>query len=355
MRLLDLVPVDSHKTLIVAEVSGNHAGRIENCIELIHAAKYAGADAVKFQTYRPDTLTLDSHLPDFMIPTESPWASFGNQYSLYSQAHTPWEWHPQLFQTARELGLLAFSSPFDESAVDFLESLDCPIYKLASPEINHIPLIKKIASTGKPIVISLGVSSGIELERAIETFDSISDAGVAILQCDTNYPASLENANLKQIPHLVEKFGKVVGYSDHTLGSIAATTAVTMGARIVEKHIKIEGSDFSPDTFFSTEREDFRIMVDNIRAVEKLFGKSEFRQVSGEEDLSIRRSLYPAENLSKGQLIEKNSLRVVRPGFGIPPIFLENLIGHRAKRDLQCGERVTLDDFEPDVLSKREI
>ena len=166
---------------------------------------------MKFQTYRPDTLTLDSHLPDFMIPSESPWASFGNQYSLYSQAHTPWEWHPQLFQAARELGLLAFSSPFDESAVDFLETLDCPIYKLASPEINHIPLIKKIASTGKPIVISLGVSSEIELKLAIETFESISGAGVAILQCDTNYPASLENANLKQIPHLAEKFGKVIG------------------------------------------------------------------------------------------------------------------------------------------------
>jgi pseudaminic acid synthase len=336
----------SNRTFVVAEVSGNHAGNIDNCIQLIHAAKYAGADAVKFQTYTPDTLTLNSNSEDFLIPPQSPWSTYVNQYSLYSEAHTPWQWHPELFKIASDLELIPFSSPFDESAVDFLETLGCPIYKLASPEINHIPLIRRIAKTGKPIIISLGVATESELEKAVEVFSSNSSAEIAILQCDTSYPADPENANLNQLEYLKQKFGKIIGYSDHTLGSTSAVVAVALGARIIEKHIRIESSDDSPDSFFSTEREDFKHMVHEIRKVEKLFGGKVFRQQSNSKDFSIRRSIYPARDLTKGEVITTDSLKIVRPGYGISPEFLADLQGRKVNRNVLKGERITLEDFE---------
>jgi len=335
-----------NRTFVVAEVSGNHAGDIDSCIKLIHAAKYAGADAVKFQTYTPDTLTLDSNSEDFLIPPTSPWAHYVNQYSLYAEAHTPWEWHSKLFKVAAELDLIAFSSPFDESAVDFLETLGCPIYKLASPEINHLPLIKKIAETGKPIIISLGVATENELQAALKVFKAISTAEIGILQCDTSYPAEVDNANLYQIPNLIHNFGNVIGYSDHTLGSTAAVVAVSLGARIIEKHIRIEAADDSPDSFFSTEREDFKRMVEEIRVAEKLLGKSVFRQLPDAIDFSIRRSIYPAKDLVAGEIIGAESLKIVRPGYGVAPEFYDELQGKKVKKALPKGKRISLEDFE---------
>lgn len=332
-------------TFIVAEVSGNHAGKIENCIELIRAAKYAGADAVKFQTYTPATLTLDADMPDFVIPSTSPWADYKTQYALYSSAYTPWEWHPLLFEEARKLDLIAFSSPFDESAVDFLETLDCPIYKLASPEINHIPLIQKIARTGKPIIVSLGIATENELDRAILEFSKISKAWIGILQCDTAYPAPIENSNLLQITYLKQRYDHAIGFSDHTIGADAACAAVALGARIVEKHIRIESGEESPDTFFSTEKKEFKEMVSRIRTTENLIGVQRFRQSENSKDYAIRRSVYPTCDIAQGDVIGLGMLKVVRPGFGIPPEFIDLLVGSVARRFISRGERISLSDF----------
>ena len=337
---------ESNKALVVAEVSGNHAGKVENCIELIHAAKFAGADAVKFQTYTPATLTLDVDMPDFAIPATSPWADYRTQYALYSNAYTPWEWHPRLFEEARKLDLIAFSSPFDESAVDFLETLDCPIYKLASPEINHIPLLQKIARTGKPIIMSLGIATENELDRAILEFSSLSKAWIGILQCDTAYPAPIENSNLSQITYLRQKYDHVIGFSDHTLGADAACAAVALGARIVEKHIRIESGEDSPDTFFSTEKKEFKEMVSRIRATENLMGIQKFRQSETSKDYAIRRSIYPTCDIAQGDVIGAEMLKVVRPGFGIPPEFIGQLVGSVARRFISRGERISLSDFD---------
>lgn len=347
MQAQFLTELTKSGTLIVAEVSGNHSGDLDLCKRLILEAKLCGADAVKFQTYTPDTLTLDCDQIDFKIPPLSPWAHYGNQYSLYRDAHTPWEWHSDLFEYAHSLDILAFSSPFDETAVDFLEDLNCPIYKLASPEINHLPLITKIAKTGKPIIISLGIATEAELIEAIDTFQKFSSAEIAILQCDTNYPAKLVNANLLQIKYLSERYPHIIGYSDHTLGFTAAAVAVALGAKIVEKHIRVD--DFpieSPDHFFSTNGEDFKLMVGVIRDVETSIGKAVFRQESGYENFSIRRSVYPACEIEKGQKISREMLKIVRPGFGPAPSRFENLIGKSAIRKIGIGERVSEDDFE---------
>jgi pseudaminic acid synthase len=353
MASFSAITQNSSSVFVVAEVSGNHAGKIDNCIALIHAAKYAGADAVKFQTYTPATLTLDANMPDFVIPATSPWADYRTQYALYSSAYTPWEWHPRLFEEARKLDLIAFSSPFDESAVDFLETLDCPIYKLASPEINHIPLIQKIATTGKPIIMSLGVATENELDRAIHEFSRISKAWVGILQCDTAYPARIENSNLSQVTYLRQKYDHVIGFSDHTLGADAACAAVALGARIVEKHIRIETDEDSPDTFFSTEKKEFKEMVSRIRATENLMGIQKFRQSESSKDYAIRRSIYPTCDIAQGEVIGAEMLKVVRPGFGIPPEFIGQLVGCVARRFISRGERISLSDFE--FPEKREL
>jgi len=334
-------------TFIVAEVSGNHSGDLDLCKKLIKEAKLAGANAVKFQTYTPDTLTLNTDSEDFLIPPESPWAHYVNQYALYQDAHTPWDWHPELFEYALSLDILAFSSPFDETAVDFLESLGCPIYKLASPEINHLPLIKRIAQTGKPIIVSLGIATEPELDDAIRAFQKYSSAEIGILHCDTNYPAPIINANLSQIEYLLEKYGHIIGYSDHTLGYSAATAAVALGAKIIEKHIRISDSSVeSPDHFFSTSEEDFKSMIEKIREVEILIGKPSFRQEAGIENFAIRRSIYPACDIESGQAITKDMLKIVRPGYGPSPSKIANIVGLVAKRKIQLGERISEDDFE---------
>jgi|694.fasta_scaffold44967_6 pseudaminic acid synthase len=334
-------------TLIVAEVSGNHSGNLDICKRLVLEAKLCGANAVKFQTYTPDTLTLNTDEADFKIPSVSPWAHFGNQYSLYKEAHTPWDWHKELFDYARSIDILAFSSPFDETAVEFLEALNCPIYKLASPEINHLPLITKIAKTGKPIIMSLGVATEFELVQAIDTFQKYSSAEIGILQCDTNYPAPLANANLLQIKNLSERYPHIIGYSDHTLGFTAAAVAIALGAKIVEKHIRVD--DFpieSPDHFFSTSAEDFKLMAEIIRDVEASIGKATFRQQSNYEDFSIRRSIYPACDIESGQTVSREALRIVRPGFGPAPSQFDNIVGKIARRRIRRGERISENDFK---------
>jgi len=347
MSRVSLSGLTESGTFIVAEVSGNHGGDLDLCKRLIWEAKLAGANAVKFQTYTPDTLTLNTDSEDFLIPPESPWAHFGSQYALYKDAHTPWEWHHELFEYASSLNILAFSSPFDETAVDFLESLHCPIYKLASPEINHLPLVKKIAQTGKPIIMSLGIATEAELDDAIGTFQRYSSAEIGILHCDTNYPAPIYNANLSQITYLKEKYSHIIGYSDHTLGNSAAAAAVVLGAKIIEKHIRSDESESkSPDHFFSTSEKDFTAMTELIREVEILIGSASFRQKQGFENFAIRRSVYPACDIDSGETITKEMLKIVRPGYGPSPSRLNNIIGSIAKRKIRLGERISEKDFE---------
>lgn len=346
MAFFSSLSLDESRTWVVAEISGNHGGNIEICTELLKVAKDAGADAVKLQTYTPDTLTLDVNSPDFLIPSTSPWARYRTQYNLYQQTFTPWEWHSRLFQTAKELDLICFSSPFDESAVALLESLDCPVYKLASPEINHIPLIRSIARTGKPIIFSLGVATESELDLAIDEYRKFSSAPVAILHCDTSYPARLNYANLRQISYLQKKYPFTIGYSDHTLGPDAAVISVALGAKIIEKHIRLDSSGESPDTFFSTTQQDFKAMVELIRSTEGALGKADFRQQESMKDFSVRRSIYPKVAIRKGETVTSNMIAIVRPGFGIDPKFADSLIGSVAKRSINKGERINLDDFE---------
>lgn len=334
-----------HPTWIVAEVSANHNQSFEFAIMLIDAAANAGADAVKFQTYTADTISINSEAPDFVLPSDSPWEKYRNYYSLYKDASTPWEWHQELFNYARQRNLVPFSSPFDETAVELLEKLNCPVYKVASPEIRHIPLIQKIAETGKPIIFSLGTSTLEDFELALKTFSSLSDSEIGVLQCDTDYPAKFERANLNLLNVLSERYNVVPGYSDHTLGNIASIVAVCKGAKIIEKHISLSGIS-SVDDFFSLEEKDFSSLVKEIRLAESTFGSNEFRkfeQVMGGN--RSHRSIYPVRNIEKGKEITKDDIRVIRPGFSLHPKFFAEIIGRVAKRDLNPGERITLDDF----------
>lgn len=333
------------QTWIVAEVSANHNQDFHSAILLVEAAAHAGADAVKFQTYTADTISLDSQAPDFILPSDSPWKKFGNYYSLYQDASTPWEWHRELFEHARRLNLIPFSSPFDETAVEFLEELSCPIYKVASPEIRHIPLIKKIAKTGKPIIFSLGTSTLEDFELAISSFRSLSDSHIGVLQCDTRYPAEFARANLNLLSKLSDRYNVIPGYSDHTLGNVAAIVAVSKGAKIVEKHISLKGVE-SVDDFFSLDEEMFSNFVSDIRNAESTFGSNDFRKFE-EVDGGNRshRSIYPIRKIEKGMQVGTDDIRVIRPGFSLHPKFLTEIIGRRAIRDLYPGERLSLDDF----------
>ena len=347
MTLQDILSkYQDNKTKVIAEISANHNLNKNTCYDLIDIAAESGADGVKFQTYTADTLTINSSQKDFEIPKESPWAIYKNQHNLYKQAYTPWEWFPDLIDYSKKRKLIPFSSVFDESSVDFMENLQILLYKLASVEINHIPLIKKIAQTGKPLIISLGVSSEADLQKALNAFFEINPSGeVAILHCDTSYPAPIENSNLSQIVYLQDNFDCLVGLSDHTKSLVTGSCAVMYGAQIIEKHITIETSNESPDSFFSITQDLLAEYIINIRTAEKLIGKKEFRSKNGEENLALRRSTYPRLPIKKGETVKVNHLKIVRPGFSLPPEMMQSVIGKRANRDIEIGDRIALSDF----------
>lgn len=332
-------------TLVVAEISANHKGDLAKAKALVKAAKDSGADAVKFQTYTAETITLNSSSADFLLPIDSPWIKFGTYHELYLDAFTPWEWHEELFMLAIDLDLLPFSSPFDESAVEFLESLNCPIYKLASPEINHTPLIESIARTGKPIWISLGTASEDDLNMAISTFRGISKSEIILMQCETSYPAEESNANLSMLSRLRKEFNFCVGYSDHTVGILAPVVATALGAKIIEKHFTDFDDDPSVDEFFSLKPDQFAEMVKQIRATERIVGEQEFRSNGGENSTQRnQRSIYPSVDIKAGDFFSTENLKIVRPGLGLAPKMLGTLIGKRASRFIRAGERITIED-----------
>lgn len=330
------------KTFIIAEMSANHNHHLDIAIETIKAAKKAGADAIKIQTYTADTLTLDCNKPDFCLKGGL-WDG-ETFYSLYQKAYTPWEWHEEIFRVAHEEGLVCFSTPFDKTAVDLLESLNNPIYKIASFEITDIPLIKYIASKQKPIILSTGIAMEEDIRLALDTIYAEGNHDVTLLKCTSAYPAPIEDANLLTIPDMKQRFGVKVGLSDHTEGYAVPMAAVALGAEVIEKHFIIDRSIGGPDSAFSMEAKDFALMVENVRKVEKAVGSvcypTDPDKIEGRGGC---RSLYVAEDMKAGDVITEQNVRSVRPGYGLHPKHLPALIGKKVNRDLEKGERFSLE------------
>lgn len=335
----------NNNIFIIAELSANHNGNLQTAIDTIRAAKRTGADAIKLQTYTADSITLNSHKDDFKIKGTI-WED-QYLYDLYQEAYTPWEWHAELFRVAQEEGLMCFSSPFDKTAVDFLESLDNPIYKIASFEITDIPLIEYAASKGKPMVISTGIATEEDIQLAVDTCRAIGNNDITLLKCTSSYPAPIEEANMAMIPDLAKRYGVKVGLSDHTLGSTVPVVATALGATMIEKHFIIDRSIGGPDASFSMNEAEFTSMVRAVREAEKAVGEINYsltdKQKSGR---NFSRSLYVAEDIKKGEMFTEQNVRSVRPGFGLHPKYLPEILGKKATKDLEKGERLELDFCE---------
>jgi pseudaminic acid synthase len=338
---------------IIAEMSANHNQSLDKAIKIIEAAKFAGADAIKLQTYTADTMTIDCDNDHFQIKGTI-WEG-KNLYKLYQEALTPWDWHPKLKQVADKLGLDFFSTPFDLSSVDFLEELDVPAYKVASFELVDIPLLKKIAATGKPIIMSTGMATLAEIDEAIETLKKAGNDQLALLKCTSAYPAPPEEMNLKTIAHLAKTYGVPVGLSDHTLGSAVAVASVALGGCIIEKHLTLTRKDPGPDSAFSTEPAEFKAMVDDIRTVEKALGKITYEITEKQKENSVfRRSLFVAKDIRKGECFSNENIRSIRPGHGIHTRHLDQILGKKAVKDIKKGTPLSGDLVEGLSLDKKE-
>lgn len=334
----DLAIGPDARPLVVAEMSGNHNGQLERALALVDAAVDAGAGALKIQTYTADTMTLDIDGPGFVIEDEdSLWHGY-TLHRLYDEAHTPWEWHEAIFERCAERSIICFSAPFDATAVDFLEELDCPIYKIASFENVDIPLIKKAASTGKPLIISTGMASADELDDAVEAARSSGCRDLVLLKCTSSYPADPSASNIATIPELAERYGCHVGLSDHTLGLGVACASVALGAVVVEKHFTLARADGGVDSAFSLEPQELRSLVEETERAWHSVGEVFFGRTSSEESsLAFRRSLYATENVAAGEEFTRQNVRAIRPGFGLPPKHTDEVLGRRASEDIARG------------------
>ena len=330
--------------LIIAELSANHKQDLSLALEMVESAAQAGADAIKLQTYLPDTITLDSDKDGFVI-TDSDSLWFGRKlYDLYQEAHTPWEWHRPIFERAKSLGLSIFSSPFDESAVDFLESLDCPAYKIASFEINHIPLIEKAASTGKPIIMSCGMASVADISLACDAAVRAGCDQIALLKCTSSYPSLPVDANVLTIENMRQTFGLEVGLSDHTLGLGVAIASVARGASIVEKHFTLSRDLGGLDAPFSLEPNELKALVDESKSAWESLGVVKYGSCSADDsNLKFRRSIYASKDIASGDLFSAENIRVVRPGFGAHPKHYKSLIGMKSPQAFAKGSPLILD------------
>lgn len=327
---------------LIAEMSANHAGDLSRALEMVHAAKEAGADCIKTQTYTADTLTLDCENEVFTIH-EGPWAG-RTLYDLYQEAHTPWNWLERIKAEADQVGLDFLSTPFDRTAVDFLAQLGVRCYKVASFELNDLPLVRYIAAQGKPVIASTGMASLGEIERAVRTMRAAGNEDLCLLKCSSAYPAVPEDMNLRTIPHLSETFGVPAGLSDHTLGSAAAVTAVALGACAVEKHFCLSRSIPNPDAAFSLEPAEFRRMHDDIRAAEKAMGKVQYGVSATEEgSVKFRRSLFVVKAMQAGEAFSAENLRSIRPGYGLEPRHYDTVIGRKAAAAIDRGTPLTWD------------
>lgn len=334
----------SARPFIIAEMSGNHNQSLDRALTIVDAAAKAGAQAVKLQTYTADTITLDVRGGDFEINDQNSLWAGKNLHDLYKQAYTPWEWHKPIMERAHGLGMACFSSPFDETAVDFLETLNVPAYKIASFENNHLPLIRKAASTGKPLIISTGMASIAELDEAVTAARAAGCKDLVLLKCTSTYPATPENTNVLTIPHMRQLFGCEIGLSDHTMGVGVSVAAVAHGATVIEKHFTLARADGGVDSAFSLEpAELMSLVVETERAWQSL-GEVKYGPTEAEKkSLVFRRSLYVAEDMAAGVLFTSTNLRIVRPGSGLHPRFYEQILGMRAARDLKKGQPVSWD------------
>ena len=336
-----------HPTFIVAEMSGNHGGSLGRALEIVRAAKRSGADAIKLQTYTADTITLKCDREDFRIPAGTPWADHSTLWDLYNKAHTPWDWHEAIFREARKLDMEVFSSPFDESAVELLERLKAPVYKIASPEITHIPLLEKVARTGKPVIISTGIAELADIELALAVLRDAGTSEIVVLKCTTAYPAPPEESNLHTIPDMMTRFGVLSGLSDHTMSTATAVASVALGASLIEKHFTLNDCKETVDSFFSSGEEEFARMVHDIRLVEKTLGRVSYGITpSARPNLLGRRSLYISAAVKAGEVFTKSNIQSVRPSFGLHPKYYNEVIGRHAKCDLQPGDRLSWDVVE---------
>lgn len=327
---------------VIAELSANHNGRLATALAIIEQAKLAGADAVKLQTYRPDTITLDSDAEDFRI-RGGLWNG-RTLYELYKEAHMPWEWHAPLFEHARKLGIAIFSSPFDSTAVDLLEDLNAPAYKIASFEAVDLPLIKYVAATGKPMIISTGMADADEIAEAVDAARTGGCKELAILHCVSGYPAPPEDYSLRTIPDMIARFGLVTGLSDHTIDNTTAVTSVAMGASIIEKHFTLDRNGGGPDDSFSLEPPEMARLCKDAKTAWAALGKVDYGRKSSEQgNAKFRRSLYVVKDLAAGSVITPDAVRSVRPGFGLPPKFLDEVIGKKVVRAVAANTALTRD------------
>ncbi len=332
-----------NKSFIIAELSANHGGSIKIAKETIRAAKRAGADAIKLQTYTADTITIDSRKDHFKITQGTHWDG-QYLYDLYKEASLPWEWHKELFDTAKEEGLVCFSSPFDLTAVDFLEALNCPIYKIASFEITDIPLIDYVARKAKPIIISTGIASLEDIELAIKTCKEAGNNDITILKCTSAYPASPEDANLLTIPDIAQRFGVKSGLSDHTMGIEAPMVAVALGAQVIEKHFILNKSVGGADAHFSLDEKEFKQMVDAVRLTEQLMGHVDYdMNEKKKKSREFSRSLFIVKDVKEGDVLTKENVRSIRPGYGMHPKYLKEVLGKKFKQDLKKGSPLSKD------------
>lgn len=323
---------------IIAEMSGNHNQSLDRALEIVEAAAGAGAHALKLQTYTADTMTLDIRGGAFDIADENSLWKGRNLHELYQEAHTPWEWHAPIMQRARDLGMLCFSTPFDETAVDFLEDLGVPAYKIASFENAHLPLIRKVAATGKPMIISTGMASLAELDEAVRTAREAGCKDLVLLKCTSTYPATPENSNILTIPHMRELFGCEIGLSDHTMGVGAAVAAVAHGATVVEKHFTLRRADGGVDSTFSLEPQEMAALVVETERAWQSLGRVSYGTLGAEKgSLVFRRSIYVARDVAAGEVFTRENLRIVRPGDGLAPKHYDILLGRRAGRELKAG------------------
>jgi len=342
MKIGDFKINKTSPVFIIAELSANHNGSLDNALATVKAAKRAGADCIKLQTYTADTITLDCDREDFVIQGTI-WDG-RKLHSLYQEAYTPWDWHKEIYNLAKEEGLICFSSPFDNTAVDLLESLNSPAYKIASFEITDIPLIEYVASKGKPVIISTGIAQEEDIELALDACYRMGNHDIALLKCTSSYPAPIEEANMCMVRDLAERYQVISGLSDHTLGSTVPIVATVFGAKIIEKHFIIDRAIGGPDASFSMNEEEFTAMVKAVREAEKAIGVVDYhlteKQIKGKD---FSRSLYIAEDVKAGTILTENNLRSVRPGFGLHPKYYHELLGKRVNTDIEKGTRMRLD------------
>ena len=337
---------EGERTFIVAEVSANHLQDYRRAEAVIRAAKEAGADAVKLQTYTPDTITLDCDNEYFQIKQGTIWDGT-TFYKLYEEAYTPWDWQPKLMKLANELGMECFSSPFDFSAVDFMEEMKMPAYKIASFEIRDIPLLRKVAALGKPVIIATGIAYLEDIERALRVCREEGNGQVVLLKCTSTYPTPYEDMNIKVIPNMAEVFGCLTGLSDHSMGSCVAVAGVALGAKMVEKHFTLSRADGGPDAAFSMEPEEFKRMADEIRTVEKALGEVTYRLTERQEKSREEgRSLFVVEDVAAGEPFTSENIRSIRPAFGMAPMYYGEILGKTARTDIPRGTPLSWEHVE---------